>query len=70
MGQYYADPDLIALIRQMQRELQEAQANGQVIATGSGAPTTAPEDGALYLDTTGNNLYGRTKGTWKKVTLA
>ncbi len=33
------------------------------------APTAAPADGALYLDTAASRLYVRSNGTWKYVTL-
>lgn len=36
---------------------------------GSGPPTIAAPDGALYVDTVASKLYGRTGGVWKSVTL-
>lgn len=51
--------------------LSSVDANGyHRMVTGSGAPSSTPSDGALYVDTTNNKLYARTGGSWKSVTLA
>ena len=42
---------------------------GASMSTGSGAPTTSPVDGTLYVDITNHRLYVRSGGTWKYVQL-
>ena len=37
--------------------------------TGSGAPTTTPADGAMYVDTTNHRLYVRSGESWKYTNL-
>jgi hypothetical protein len=36
---------------------------------GTGPPTIAAPDGALYVDTVAAKLYGRAGGVWKSTTL-
>jgi hypothetical protein len=38
-----------------------------VVQSGAGAPTSAPRDGTLYVDTTAHRLYVRDSGTWRYV---
>ena len=40
------------------------------MVTGSGAPTSTPLDGAIYIDATNDKIYVRTGGAWKSATLS
>lgn len=69
MAAYNLPPDLARAITDLSNRI-AALERTRTIPTGSGAPTTAPADGAQYGDETNLKLYVRLGGAWKSVTVA
>lgn len=68
MSQYISPPEILDYLRRIDARVQ-ALANTRPVQTGAGVPSSSPQDGAIYVDTTNSKLYVRTGGAWKSVTL-
>lgn len=48
----------------LERRLARLETGSPVVQASTGAPTTAPRDGTLYVDTAALRLYVRRGGAW------
>lgn len=63
ISDYTSPPDLAASIADMAARI-SALERTRTIPTGSGAPSSSPDDGAQYGDVTTGNYYVRVNGAW------
>jgi len=64
VGDYQRDPDLPSYLRDLAERIAALEARPTAMS-GAGAPTHAPANGSLYLDTSNNRLYARVAGVWR-----
>jgi hypothetical protein len=64
MSQFESPPDLVALIRDMQRRLAALERNASTLQVINGTPADSPNDGAQRVDKAANKLWVRVNGAY------
>lgn len=63
------EQQILSRVAALEERVQRLEVAGRIVYAGSGAPTFAAPDGALYVDVVGFRLYGRASSQWRYVAL-